>query len=140
MKKIKFRVSSLINCFLAGTLALLGVTACDGGNDDYPCMYGTPTGRFEIKGTVTDESGRAIENAAVILRAVTDSGVYTTPGDTISTDSKVRYEFKSEGWLMSSATSSTSSLPAASLWCTPTAACSATARETVFTSASPTAP
>ena len=48
-------------------LALLGYGCSSDGDDLPPLMYGTPTGTFEVKGSVTTEDGKAVPNATVRL-------------------------------------------------------------------------
>lgn len=74
MKRITFRVNTLINGLLAGALGLLGFASC-GEDEDTPCMYGTPTGVYQIKGTVTDETDKPVDNATVIMRRIRDKEV-----------------------------------------------------------------
>ena len=98
MKKISIKAGNIIRSMLAGAISLLGFTACDDPDDEkLPPMYGTPTGYYEIKGSVTAESGSPIENARVILRHINRLGPYTEHGDTVRTDSEGRYRLRSSG-------------------------------------------
>jgi len=91
MKKITVRTGQIINSIFAGILTLLGFSSCD----DEECMYGTPTGYYEIKGTVTEESGRAVEGAKIIMRLIYGNSAHTAWGDTVITDNKGEYMLKS---------------------------------------------
>ena len=102
MKKISIKTGNIIRSMLAGAISLLGFTACDDPEnpDDGGtiCMYGTPTGCYEIKGSVTTATGEPIENARVILRHINGRNVNTYYGDTVLTGSKGHYEMKTGGW------------------------------------------
>jgi putative lipoprotein (rSAM/lipoprotein system) len=55
---------------ITGLLALLGFAGCD-GSDPWGggrVEYGTPHASFEIKGRVTDEAGKPIEDIKVIVQ------------------------------------------------------------------------
>lgn len=67
MKNFNQKISSLISKLCALSLALLGFSCSSNSDDpdDYPCMYGTPTGNFEIKGSVTTEDNKNVENAEI---------------------------------------------------------------------------
>lgn len=68
MRKISVSVSSLLSRFCAGLLALVGFGCSDGdGTDDMICMYGTPTGSFEVKGNVVDSEGTPVGDAEIIV-------------------------------------------------------------------------
>lgn len=71
MKKKYIRVSSLLSHFCALALPFLGF-GCSEGEGGEPCMYGTPTGSFEIKGKVTMEDGSDVRNTVI---RVTESEV-----------------------------------------------------------------
>lgn len=60
MKKIYRSATSLIGRICAIGLAIMGY-GCENDAD----MYGTPTGHFEIKGTVTDEDGAKMRDAII---------------------------------------------------------------------------
>lgn len=63
--KLKSNLLSLISRTCAALLALLGFSCSSKDNPDIPLMYGTPTGSFEVKGTVTNEEGTPIPDAVV---------------------------------------------------------------------------
>lgn len=65
MKKTYRTISSLWATICAGALAVLGFGCSDKNNpwNNDLCMYGTPTGQFEVKGAVTDEAGNPVDNA-----------------------------------------------------------------------------
>lgn len=74
------RPSKFFETLLASLLAMLGFSSCDSDKPD--CMYGTPTGHFEVKGVVTDQAGKPVEDAEVVAKDLTgyddDKGVYET--------------------------------------------------------------
>ena len=78
--------------FFAMLAALLGITSgCKGGGDDIVCMYGVPTVSYELKGKVTDESGKPVEGIAVSFERVSpsDSTLIGSPlGPTASTNAE----------------------------------------------------
>lgn len=63
MKKKKLIVERI----LSGVFTLLGFASCSDNNGGI-CEYGTPTLDFQVKGTVTSETGKPIENVQVIVR------------------------------------------------------------------------
>ena len=69
MKLIKKHISSFLTNICSVLLSFLGFSCSsspdDPGYPDYPLMYGTPTGSFEIKGAVTDENGEDVVNAEI---------------------------------------------------------------------------
>ena len=70
MKRTYFKISSFFSKLCALLLAFLGY-GCTSEEDDPAggmiCMYGTPTGTFEVKGSVTTEDGKAVPDATVRL-------------------------------------------------------------------------
>ena len=78
--------------FFAMLAALLGITSgCKGGGDDIVCMYGVPTVSYELKGKVTDESGKPVEGIEVSFERVSpsDSTLIGSPlGPTASTNAE----------------------------------------------------
>lgn len=69
MMKSKFRLSAILSPLCVALLALLGYSC---KNDEL--MYGMPYGEWEIKGEVTDEDNKPVENATII---VTHPDVYS---------------------------------------------------------------
>ena len=63
MKKKKWDVKTL----LSGALALLGFAGCSDNNEDYLCLYGSPSVDFKVFGTVTDEHGKPLEGIQVVV-------------------------------------------------------------------------
>lgn len=61
MKKIKINLSALFSRLCAVAVGLLGF----GCESNIECMYGMPTGSFEVKGSVTDTEGNPVEGAEV---------------------------------------------------------------------------
>lgn len=57
-------------------LAVLGFSCSDNEEESILCMYGTPTGTFEVKGQVTDAEGKPVANAEV---RVTEPEVSSDP-------------------------------------------------------------
>ena len=83
----------------AFAMAVLGITSCaDSTNGDDPtiCMYGTPTGSFEIKGAVTAESNDAPVGDAVIVLKSSPNGVQLIPQ--AETDTKGEYRLDGIGF------------------------------------------
>lgn len=88
--KLKSNLLALFSRICAALLALLGYGCASKEEPDIPLMYGSPTGSFEIKGTVTNEEGAPISDAVIrvadpnvpsdlwsIARAVTNNiGLY----------------------------------------------------------------
>ncbi len=65
MKQIQNKWFSLWQKIFGSLLMMLGFSACDGPAAG---MYGMPTADFTIKGQVTDEDGKPISSATVIIR------------------------------------------------------------------------
>lgn len=62
------KISALLTRLCAVIVSLLGFScSADEPNDknNTICMYGTPTGIFEVKGKVTDENGKPVANATI---------------------------------------------------------------------------
>ena len=79
-------------------LGLLGFSACSEGEnsnktrddiDNIPCMYGTPTVEFTIKGKVTDSAGVPIKGIVVSLDRNSDLSAVTGEDGSFTTN-KVR--------------------------------------------------
>lgn len=79
MKKTYRTISSLWAAMCAGALTLLGFGCSDNeGGGNGLCMYGTPTGYFEVKGAVTDEAGNPVDNADIyVTHPEGQSGIYS---------------------------------------------------------------
>lgn len=59
----------LSNRLMSGALAILGLASCDGG--EAPCMYGTPSATYHVKGKVVDaETGVPISGIQIVTGAV----------------------------------------------------------------------
>ncbi|MDE6368557.1 MAG: radical SAM-associated putative lipoprotein [Muribaculaceae bacterium] len=96
MKTFNRKISSLISKLCAACLAVLGYS-CSSSSSDIPLMYGMPVGDFEIKGSVTDEDGDAVENAEIrVTYAEAPSGLYS-PFRT-RTDEKGKYQIEERLW------------------------------------------
>lgn len=66
MKKISSALSRYVSRLCAVCLAILGFSCSSSEDEDEPpCMYGTPLGTFEIKGTVSTENGEEVSNATI---------------------------------------------------------------------------
>ena len=90
MKKVKYSLNSLLAKIYAGCLVLLGF-GCESSSE--PCMYGTPTGDFEIKGMVTSEDDQAVPDATVrVTKPDMPSGIYSI--ETTKTDKDGKYTLK----------------------------------------------
>lgn len=75
MKLQRLNIQSLLTRLCAAGMAILGFGCC---NNEPLCMYGTPTGTFEIKGKVTSEENNSAADAVVrITRPDINSGVYS---------------------------------------------------------------
>lgn len=58
---MKVNFSKMVTRLCAAGLAMLGF----GCSSEGPCMYGTPTGSWEIHGSVTDQAGAAVADAEI---------------------------------------------------------------------------
>jgi len=97
MKRIFDRTSGMVASILSSIIAMLGFSAC--GNEEL--MYGTPTGTFEVKGTVTDSDGSPMSGAYVIHRRGIhgdQTAGYSLPGDTAVTGSNGSYILSGEAY------------------------------------------
>lgn len=76
MKLKRLNIQSLLTRLCTVGMAILGF-GCS-SNDEPLCMYGTPTGTFEIKGKVISEDNNSTADAIVkITRPDLNSGVYS---------------------------------------------------------------
>lgn len=90
MKKINEKVMAVVSRLCVAVLALLGFSCSDSNGVGSECMYGTPTGSFDAKGTVTDEEGSPVENAEVrVTFPNAPSGIYSV--ETVKTNSSGEY-------------------------------------------------
>lgn len=87
-RPLSIRVKNLFESLLAGAVSLLGFSNCD----NQEVMYGTPMSFYEIKGTVTDETGRPVDGARVIMRMLDNKKALAVRSDTAFTDSKGGYQ------------------------------------------------
>lgn len=84
MKTLSYKFSAFVSRICAACLPLLGFTC---SSCESECMYGTPTGTFEVKGEVTTKDGIKVANATVrITPPNQNSGVYSTASVTSDTD------------------------------------------------------
>ncbi|MBP3299139.1 MAG: radical SAM-associated putative lipoprotein [Muribaculaceae bacterium] len=61
-----FSLSAILARMCAACLALLGFgCSSDDKDPDVLCMYGTPTGDYEIKGKVSNENGDPVSGASI---------------------------------------------------------------------------
>lgn len=60
-----FRFNSFLSKILASGIALLGFSCSSAEDDDILYMYGCPTGKFTIKGKVSSEDGKALQDATL---------------------------------------------------------------------------
>ena len=76
--KTGFRLSGIVSKLCVALLAFLGYS-CNGDEDkEVICMYGTPTGDYEIKGSVRTEDNQPVENATIrVTHPKRSSGDYT---------------------------------------------------------------
>ena len=77
------------NVLAAFILSLLGFSSCDGIGGDEPCLYGTPTCHYQLKGNVTTEDGTPIGGIKVVFNDEEDS--YRPRLDSAYTDTKGNY-------------------------------------------------
>ena len=71
-KKINF--SALISRLCAMGVAFLGFGCSSSEEGELICMYGTPTGSWEIRGSVTNQEGKSVAEATVrVTRPELDS-------------------------------------------------------------------
>lgn len=102
---MKNNLLKLFNCLLSGIVSLLGFQSCDNifSNDDNSeilLMYGSPYATYKIDVTVTDQSGKGIDNDTVVLRQLDSEGnpVYNYfIADTLITDSEGKADSKLRG-------------------------------------------
>ena len=87
MKKRKLIVGRI----LSAIFTVLGFASCSGINGEQQDEYGCPITKFQVKGTVTSETGEALKGVQVIIKG--DEGMYFTKSsaDTVYTDSKGEY-------------------------------------------------
>ncbi|MDE6561795.1 MAG: radical SAM-associated putative lipoprotein [Muribaculaceae bacterium] len=98
MKIIKKHLSSFLTGICSVLLSLLGFSCSSSQEEpDYPCMYGMPTGSFEIKGTVTDENGEDVVNAEIRVCPHTEPSYLTNLTD--KTDAVGNYTISSHNIL-----------------------------------------
>lgn len=62
---MRINITAAISRLCALCMGILGF-GCSSDPDEPLVMYGTPTGDWEIKGTVTDEAGKAVSGASII--------------------------------------------------------------------------
>lgn len=84
----------LISKLSAIGLALLGFSCSSDEPEELICMYGTPTGSFNIKGKVTSEDGKAVPGATIrVTPSDVPSGLWSY-GEVV-TGTGGEYEIKS---------------------------------------------
>ena len=67
--------------------ALLGIAGCKDGGDDVICMYGVPTMSYELKGKVTDNTGKPVEGIEVqVERQIPSDSSYVAMSLIAATD------------------------------------------------------
>ena len=83
--------------FLAVVSSILGVSVA-GCGDDVPCMYGSPSASYEIKGLVTDTEGQPLEGIHVNLGSSWSEFIEVPylDLDKIYTDNDGKFEVKLE--------------------------------------------
>lgn len=95
MTRIKTHLSTFFTAIFSALLSLLGY-GCSLSHDE-PCMYGMPTGDFEIKGAVTTEDGNAVGNAEIrVTSRDIPSGIYSH--ETTTTNADGQYIVKGESY------------------------------------------
>lgn len=98
MKSINRKISLLISRLCAVCISVLGFSCSSPDEPDNTlCMYGMPTGDFEIKGSVKTEDGKPIQQAEVrVTYPEADSGLYSFCST--QTDKKGEYKIQERGW------------------------------------------
>lgn len=94
MKK-RFTWLQVTNALLSAILMLLGFSACDnnvfkGGEE--PCMYGTPSAHYELKGKVIDKEKQPLPGMQIIVKGIME--VWPQHVDTLYTDRKGEFLHK----------------------------------------------
>lgn len=85
MRRLTTRLSTFLSQVCAVAIVWLGF----GCTADEPCMYGTPTGSFEIKGQVTTEEGAPVEGARIRVTASDrPSGIFSFDEALTGTDGR----------------------------------------------------
>lgn len=97
MKTFNRKISSLISKLCAACLAVLGYSCSSSSEEEYMCMYGMPVGDFEIKGSVTNEDGEAVENAAIRVTFAKAPSELSTLFST-QTDKEGNYKIEERFW------------------------------------------
>lgn len=69
---MKVKVDYLYNSLTTLLLSILGFSSCDVVKEE-PCLYGTPTTKYYIKGRVTDTDGKPINGIKVGENTVYDN-------------------------------------------------------------------
>lgn len=93
MKKNKWNLGKWISGLCSAGVAVMGF-GCSSEEGGVALMYGTPTGTFEIKGSVTDMDGNAVGNTTIrVTQPDIDSGLYS---EGIS-KTDIQGEYKVEG-------------------------------------------
>lgn len=89
MNKKKKRIALRL---LYGALGLLGFTACSSEEEEHEiiCEYGTPSIKFQAKGTVTSEANEPLKGIQVIVRSWWDNAPLVA--DTLYTDEKGEFQ------------------------------------------------
>ena len=104
MRKVQIKVSHLVAGALSGIITMLGFSSCrhtakeavkDNSNepakmDEIMLMYGIPQASYRIVGTVTDNEGKPVEGADVIVRSNDGVQGYVTE-DTLRTGKDGEY-------------------------------------------------
>lgn len=93
MKRINSVISDWLARVVAVVLAAFGFSC---GDNEAPCMYGTPTGDFEVSGSVTDANDNPVEGAEIrVTKKDCPSTAYSE--GTTKTNSDGTYIMSKEG-------------------------------------------
>ncbi len=106
MKQIQNKWFGFWKKIFGSLLMMLGFSACDSFKP-VAAMYGMPNADFSIKGTVTDEDGKPIPSASVIVRDLGYKGGNLSYPDlyidenynhVMTTDSEGKYSMTTNGF------------------------------------------
>jgi putative lipoprotein (rSAM/lipoprotein system) len=100
---MKVRVKRWYQAILSALLTILGFETCSVGSDgdDAPiiCEYGMPFATYNLKGTVTDETGKPIEGIKTSVKYVFDRPTGETEAwgiDSVKTDADGQYKLQTD--------------------------------------------
>ncbi len=96
---MKHKFTAIFGSMISAIIAMLGFSSCSESDEpfeDIPLMYGTPHAEFKFSGLVTDENGKPIDKARVIVRPYGYGDghyiLHQNAVDTVSTDVAGKYK------------------------------------------------